>query len=233
MSSPAAILRELHRLRRHTADLQAQVQRVPLTVRTQQNKVARQEELVKEGHETIKRLKVTIHEREVTLRTKNQQIAKHEKQLNEATSKKEYDALQAEIIASKRACRELEDEILNLMAESEERMTQIPELEKSVQQAKLETIEFEKNTQARLAGLREQLQQAERQLKEVEATLPGHVRPQYDRLMAARGEDALAQVQGRTCAACYTEITAQNYNELMQGQFVLCKSCGRMLYLPE
>jgi hypothetical protein len=23
------------------------------------------------------------------------------------------------------------------------------------------------------------------------------------------------------------------YNELMRGLFVLCKSCGRMLYLPE
>ena len=41
----------------------------------------------------------------------------------------------------------------------------------------------------------------------------------------------MSGVQGRTCTACYTEITAQNYNDLLQGNFVICQSCGRMLYL--
>jgi predicted nucleic acid-binding Zn-ribbon protein len=51
--------------------------------------------------------------------------------------------------------------------------------------------------------------------------------------MAARGADAMAAVENRTCTACYTEITAQNYHELILGQLVVCKSCGRILYLPE
>jgi len=28
-------------------------------------------------------------------------------------------------------------------------------------------------------------------------------------------------------------FTAQQYNELIQGMFVFCRSCGRYLYLPE
>jgi predicted nucleic acid-binding Zn-ribbon protein len=52
-------------------------------------------------------------------------------------------------------------------------------------------------------------------------------------LVTAKGDDALAAVTGRSCSACYTEITAQNYNELVREQFVPCKSCGRILYLPE
>jgi predicted nucleic acid-binding Zn-ribbon protein len=43
----------------------------------------------------------------------------------------------------------------------------------------------------------------------------------------------MTAVEGQSCAACYTEITAQQYNELKQELFVLCKSCGRILYLPE
>jgi predicted CXXCH cytochrome family protein len=43
----------------------------------------------------------------------------------------------------------------------------------------------------------------------------------------------MAAVQGRTCSACHSEITAQNYNELLQELFVVCKSCDRILYLPE
>jgi predicted nucleic acid-binding Zn-ribbon protein len=43
----------------------------------------------------------------------------------------------------------------------------------------------------------------------------------------------MAEVQNRTCMACYTEITAQALNNLSIGQFILCKNCGRALYLPE
>ena len=41
----------------------------------------------------------------------------------------------------------------------------------------------------------------------------------------------LAAVKGRTCTHCYTEITAQQFNELHQELYVLCKSCGRIFVL--
>ena len=44
-------------------------------------------------------------------------------------------------------------------------------------------------------------------------------------------DDALAGVEKRTCTACYTEMTAQNLHDLKQGGFVMCKSCGRALYM--
>jgi predicted nucleic acid-binding Zn-ribbon protein len=72
------------------------------------------------------------------------------------------------------------------------------------------------------------------QVARAEAELSaGRVREEYQRLVRARGEDALAPVQGRTCAACYTEITSQQFQDLMPGQLALCKSCARILYLPE
>jgi len=233
MAGPGATLRELHHLRRHARDLQAEIERGPRTLKAQQAKVAKQEELLREGQETLKRLKVGMHEKEVSLKTKLQQIAKHEKQLNEASGKKEYEALQAEITAGQRACQRLEDEILELMADGETRTAQVPELERAVQRAREEAARVVEDVQTRRNELTERLNEVHQKLKEVEASLPADVKAQYDRLLQARGEDALSSVQGRTCTACYTDITAQNYNELVQGQFVLCKTCGRMLYLPE
>ena len=60
-----------------------------------------------------------------------------------------------------------------------------------------------------------------------------HNKPLYDRLVNAKGEDAMSEVLNKVCVACYTEITAQSYNDLIGGKFLLCKSCGRILYLPE
>ena len=128
---------------------------------------------------------------------------------------------------------DLEDDILNDMADTEERTAKLPEVEKGVQQAKEEAARFERENQGRQANLTEQLSAALQSIKEVEASLPEDARAYYERIFAARGVDALAAVHGRTCAACYTEITAQNYNELLQNQLVTCKSCGRIVYLPE
>jgi uncharacterized protein len=232
MAGPATILREIHRLKRFAKDLQSEIERGPRLLRGQQVKVARQEELYKEAQDELKRLKVASHEKEVQLKATLQQIDKHERQLNEAASKKEYDALKAEIASDKRKCSQLEDDILESLTQIEERTAQLPESEQAVRRAKAEYTDYEKNAEGRLAGLRQQFEETQRQIEQIEATLPDDVQPHYARLIAARGEDSLAPVENRTCMACYTEITAQSANELHQGKFVFCKNCGRALYLP-
>jgi predicted nucleic acid-binding Zn-ribbon protein len=233
MAGPATILREIHRLRRHAADLEREIERQPLRLKGQQAKLAAQEEALRQGHEDLKHLKVTSHDKEVELKTTHQHIDKHERQLNEAGSKKEYDALKAEIAADKKKCLQLEDEILDTMARTEDLTARIPELERVLVRAKTDYAEFEKSSKERLGTLSEQLEKTRKTIDEVEFTLPEATRAQYERLVAARGEDALAAVQNQTCMACYTGITAQSFNDLSLGQLVFCKSCGRALYLPE
>src|SRR5207245_9787193 len=123
-------------------------------------KDSNEKDSVRKAHDKLKALKMTSHEKEGELKATLQQIGKHERQLNEAGSKKEYDALKSEIAADKKKCQELEDEILGYMGEIEERTAQLPELEKAVQQAKAEYAELEKNSQGRIVGLTEQLTQA-------------------------------------------------------------------------
>jgi predicted nucleic acid-binding Zn-ribbon protein len=232
MAGLTDLFREIHRLRRFGRDLNEQLERVPRQLKTQQARIARQEELFRQGQEDIKHLKVTTHEKEVSLRSTHQQIAKHEKQLNEAGSKKEYDALKAEVAADREKCQRLEDEILQAMTDTEERTAQLPTLEQNVRQAKEEYARLEKGIDERVADLRAQLAEAQSQLATAEAPIPVDARVQYDRVVNAMGADALAAVTNRNCSACYTGITAQNYNDLLIGNPVLCKSCGRILYLP-
>jgi predicted nucleic acid-binding Zn-ribbon protein len=232
MSGPAPILRELHRLRKHLRDLQAEIERAPRLLKAHQAKLAQQEAAFRDAQEGLKHLKVNIHENEVSLKSTHQQLAKFERQLNEAGSKKEYDLKQSEISQARQRLDELETKILEGMAESEERTAKLPEQEKAVRQARAEFAEFEKGQEARLGRLRQEKQNAEQELGATEAKLPAAVRPVYDRLVKAYGPDALAAVVDRTCMQCRTGITAQQQNELESEHFVTCKSCGRALYLP-
>jgi predicted nucleic acid-binding Zn-ribbon protein len=230
----ATIFRELHRLRRHAKELHDQIERGPRVLQAHRAKIARQEEALHEAQEALKHAKVASHQKEVSLKATHQQIAKYEEQRNKATTRKEYDTLQAEIAAAKQAGSKIEDEILEAMGQVEEQAARVPAAETEVQRARDEYAAFEKQTEERLARQREQLAAVQGQVKAVEASLPADVRPVYERLVHARGEEALAAAQGgRTCSACYTEMTAQMHNDLLSGRLVLCKACGRILYLPE
>src|SRR5690349_8821111 len=115
MAGPAAILRELHRLRRHAGDLQAETERGPRLLKAQQAKVEQRREALRQTQEAIKKLKVTALEKESGFKSALQQIAKYEKQLNTAATKKEMDALQAELAAARKAHQRHEDETLEAL----------------------------------------------------------------------------------------------------------------------
>ena len=65
-------------------------------------------------------------------------------------------------------------------------------------------------------------------LEELDQRAPGWL----GRVLNAMGPESMSPVQGRNCAACSTELTAQTHNELLMQNFVMCKACGRILYLP-
>jgi uncharacterized protein len=232
MSGPAVILREIHRLRRFARDLQEQIERGPKQLKAQQAKVARHEAAQREAQETLKKLKVQVHDQETTLKTTHTQITKHKGQLNAAASKKEYDALAHEIAAEQARFTQMEEEILAGMADIEERTAQLPELERNVQMAREEYKKFEAGAGERHATLVQQLNETTARLKVVEQEIPADVRTNYNRIVGGMGADAFAAVVAQNCTACNTAITAQQYTELLMHNFMACKSCGRMLYLP-
>jgi uncharacterized protein len=233
MAGAIAILRELHRLRRHIKGLQEEIDRVPRLIRAQQLKIARQEEEIKTSHDALKHLKVKIHSNEVALKEAHQRIAKFESQIDIIQSKRENDALQHEIAHERKRGGELEEAIFADMTGVEESEHRVADIERAMKQGKAEAAQFETTSKERVASLGEELKRTQAQLKEVEATLPADIRPQYDRLVAAMGEEALSLARKNTCSACHSALTEQQRNDLAAGRLVLCKNCGRIVYLAE
>lgn len=231
--SVPALLREIHRLRRFVRDLQGEIDRVPRVLKAHQQKVAKQEQALRDAQDGLKKLKAHVLEREGNLKSTHQQLAKYEKQRNEAASKKEYDALQAEIVHTEGARQKIEEEILAGMMESDERTAQLPQLEALLKSARDELAAYQKEMEARVAQLKDELGRAQADLTGVEVKIPAAIRSTFDRLIKAFGPDAFAAVEGRICQQCRTAITAQNENDLRGGQFITCKNCARGLYLIE
>jgi predicted nucleic acid-binding Zn-ribbon protein len=233
MTAPGAILREIHRLRKNAKDLQAKIELGPRQLKAQQDKVTRHEQLLKEAQDRLKHLKVHTHEKEVSLKSTDQTVKKYEGQLSGIMSKKEYDALRTEIQHARDQAGKLEDEILEVLTQTEEQAAKIPELEKALKEAKAQADTFTQEYEARMADYTRQRAAALQELAQIEASLPEDIRPLYERLIKLKGEDAISAVESRICVACYTEITAQQQQDLLRGMWVLCKNCGRIVYLAE
>jgi predicted nucleic acid-binding Zn-ribbon protein len=231
MATPAAIFREIHRLRRHIRELEGRAEQGPRLRKQQQDKLTRQEDSARKAHDELKHMKVVIHEKEVSIKSTQEQIKKYERQLKEMISnKKEYDALTAEIAAAKRSISTLEDETLDAMSRSEDQAAKLPEIDATLKKAKDDFDRFDHDFAANLERYAAEKVRAIEELKAKEAELPEDLQPQYQRLTGAKGADALAGVGNNVCKACYTEVTAQMSSELRRGSYLLCKNCGRILY---
>lgn len=231
MPGPAVILKQLHHLLRLAKELEAKIEQAPKQLAIQQKRLANQEETLRAAQEHLKNLALGIRDKEGSIKATQTQIKKYEKQLEESANKKEYDTLKVEIAQELAHIAKHEDAILAAMTETEEKTAQLPEIEKVTQKARTDFAQFEKDLQERLDRFAHEKTRALDEMKTTEATLPDDVRTQYDRLIAAKGMDTLSGVQGKICSACYTEITSQMLSELKREMTMLCKNCGRMLYL--
>jgi uncharacterized protein len=224
--------REIHRLRKHARTLQQEIDRGPIQLKARRGVVSKAADAAKAAHDDLKKLKVATHEKEVSLKSTHTQIAKYEKQLDDVTDKKQYDALKLEIASARQKAQALEDEILEGMSEAEERAAKLPEQDKAAAKVQDDLRAFEKDQAERLARLSEQLKETLGQLKAVESNIPENYATQYQRMVTAFGADSLAAVENHSCAHCRTNITIQQMHDVQTGEFVTCRSCGRGLYLP-
>lgn len=229
--APADLLRELHRLLCHVRDLHSEIEDAPAQLQAHKNRVARAEEQFRNAQDGLKKLKANVLEKEGALKAVFQQIAKYERQRNEAQATKEYAALQHEIDHSKQQGAKLEEEILTMMGEIDEQTAKIPEFEKSLTKVRGEASRFESEEQERHTRLTGELDRTRGQLAELEQAIPNDIRPTYDRLVQTFGAEGLAAVHEKTCSSCYSTLTIQQMRQLEGGRFIQCQTCSRALYL--
>ncbi len=230
----ADTLKEIHRLRRLISDLEKNISDVPRQIKRREYDIEFHTEQLTSMQETIKQLKVKAAEGEKSIQALTDLIKKKRDKLGGLLSKKEYDAFESEIAHSEKQIGEHEDRVLPLYDEIAEKSEKVPDLERNLQEAKDELKRYQADSVERTKKLEGELEAAREELKTTEATLPsGEFRLMYERLIRGRGEDSFAGIIKKSCLACYNEITAQMYNELLQGKFVLCSSCGRIIYLSD
>lgn len=233
MSTPTVpqTLKELHRIRKHLRDLKGEIDLGPRVMKIQEQTLETERQVHKDAHDSIGKLKLKIREEEGNLKQINTQLAKFEKQLNDAGSPKEYEGKQSEIRQAREKIAATEETILQTMEELDRKTAALPDADKQWADAQAAFEQFKIDAKERLERLQADQALHQKLLADQEATLPPAVKPTYDRLAKTYGADCLAGVDGRVCQQCRTGITEQQKQDLVAGKFICCAKCARGLYV--
>jgi uncharacterized protein len=229
----SAALITLHRIHRQLDDLRGRRDRGPKQIAAGEANVAKKEEEAKAAKEALTRAKVKADDLQLQLRHREGRIEDLQNKLNLANSNKEYQAIKEQIAADKQANSVLTDEILEMLERIEELERKLKQANAAVAQSQNDLKALTERVEGERANLESEIERLTAELHEAENALPGALRAEYRRLSESRGEDALAAVENEVCTGCYTTITRQMKSELLMANPVFCKSCGRLLYLPE
>jgi len=233
MSVTTNALRELHRIHRQLTDLRGRLEKGPQQVAARQDNLSRMEQEHTKLKETLTKTRVLADEKQLQLRQREDRIADLRAKLNGCSSNREYQTLQEQIAADIQANSVLSDEILEALERIDQHQEHLQQSATDLTKSHASLQQLQQRVDGERAGLQSELERVTAELKRAEATLPSEIRAEYFRITRARGEDALAPVEGTTCGSCFHVLSPQTMNELSLGKLVFCKSCGTLLYAPE
>ena len=229
----AGTLRTLHRMHRQLADLAEQLAAGPRTVAVRTKQVQAAEAKKSAAADEVKKARLVADQKQLQLKSAEAKIADLEAKLNACKTNREYQTLGDQIAADKMATKVLEDEIIEALERIDSLKPAVPAAEVEIEAAKKLLAEAEAKVKAETGRLEAEVARIRSELVTAEKELVEDVREKYDRVVKQKGADGMAAVDGQTCGGCYQQLTGNMLSDVMLGRIIACRSCGRLLYLPE
>jgi len=162
---------------------------------------------------------------------KQADIQKKDGQLLAVKKNEEYQALLHEMEMLKKQIGVKEERILTIMEEMDEARTRFEEDKKRIASEQAEIAAECARIDAELAVAVAEREAMETRRKPLAADIDlTHLRI-YERIRRSKKTGAaLVPLQGESCSGCFMGITAQKVNEILGGEFVPCRHCGRLVY---
>jgi predicted nucleic acid-binding Zn-ribbon protein len=233
MTATTETMSQLHRIHKQLTDRRERLEAGPHRVMAHEARFAKLENDKALAKENATQLRMAIDSKQLLLQTAENKISELKGKLNACSSNREYQALSEQIAAAEMANSVLEDEILEAMDRSEQLALVVTEAEGEVFKGVTFLADAKQSVSEEEQAHKLSIAQLKSELAEAEMHLPDEVRSDYDRIVRTRHEDSMAAVEGDICIGCYQKITPNMVNLLAMKKVVICKACGRLLYLAE
>ena len=214
-------------------DLRERLDRGPRQVRAAEANIKHLDKTLAAAKAAAKERRIAVDKKQLQLKTGEDKVKDLRHKLNAAASNREYQILLEQIAADEMANSVLADEILEGLEACDADQKRLAESEAALLAARKKTEQVRAEVTGNGPSLRADLARFEAELRETEAGLPPEIRDLYQRTVRQKGEDALAAVENQYCGGCNQQVPLNLCSQIIMGQPVACRTCGRLLYLPE
>lgn len=189
---------------------------------------------VQQTHAKILDLKKQIGAFELDVKTKDAEILKIQGAQGQSRTNEEFRAYGEHVSRLRKEKSAIEDRILEVLQQVETADAAQKEQKATLEALKRESAENTATWQREEAEYRAELAAADARRAEYAKSLPPGPLSTYERVLKARDGKAVVPVESRSCGGCQMAITPNDLARLHRsGEIVYCRSCERILYLPE
>jgi predicted nucleic acid-binding Zn-ribbon protein len=228
-----AIVRRLHELLSHVADVKGQIDRGPKQIKLAQSQLQAARDAVTACKEEIKKKRMEADRKQLQQREREAKLFEWQGKLNAAANNREYQAVKDQLAADTQANSVLSDEILEILEGTDALNAHLVELAAKEKIVEADTSKAEARILERLESLKVDLARFESELKTAESALPDDFAETYRVLVASRAEESFAPLDDKSCGGCNTGLPPRTIDQLRMGHPLPCSSCGRWMYRPE
>jgi uncharacterized protein len=234
MPATADNLQDLHLLHQRAKALRDRLASGPRTLAARQAALATRNGEVEQAKKALQDSKVQLKKHEHSLQSIDTKIDDFKVKLNQVKKNEEYKALQNQIAHDNASKSKIEEDILQFYDVIETKTAELKRLEDDAKRVSAEVAAIQQQLDEQVLAHKTQLQELETAIIDAESLIPEEYRERYRRIVGRYGADALAVCENASCLGCYTSLTPQMINDLINGEGLsFCMSCGRLLYLTE
>ncbi len=233
MGNSVQALRALQEIDKDLFRVNSELERLPGELERRQATLDNVKVVLEDKRKGIMESQVKVRELEDGVEVQQQRIRKLEKETMNNPDVSVVEACRYEIRNLRRQVDEAEREQLIHMEGIERAKIEVQKIEERLD-AELQVFEqFSQNVESELSVAK--TKQEDLQGKR-EARMSSELDPQtlelYERLLVARGGEALAILDGGVCQSCYMQVPPNLTIQLARGDRVIqCSSCDRIMYL--
>ena len=234
LGQPLATLYELQKVDTQIKNLEERKKTIPHQIEQLAVDFSKSEKQLKEKQDNLEETQKELRSKNRTLDLQQEQLKKYHNQHESVKTEKEYNALEREVKNLQKKNSNLEDEILELLFSIDERTEELNEYQKVHSEEKAKYENQIKELLSKSDDLSKQIVDWTEKRSAYNDKNDPQLLAAYDEWRTRRGKFILALVTGNACGGCNMTIPPQIINEIRKGEELIhCRSCNRILYLPE
>lgn len=232
MNADVSLVVGLQRLDQRIAELQREISFLPQHIAAIEKTLDQRLRRVDAGRAALAANQKDRKRLEEEIKIQEQKISKLRDQMLQAKTNDQYRAFQNEISFCEKAIRTAEDQILELMGDSDPLEKGLRAAEAGLKQEQAQVEGEKRKAEQKAATDGAALRVLERERKQTVAQIKPAIYQAYERIRKKRHGVGVSEVVEDRCGACNMALRPQVLQDLRKGEEVLyCEVCGRILYI--